>query len=83
MNKYPATRSYILLHKTEDHARPVIYRKGRHRSFASFNTYPLFLDPDTKLVRIAVDYILVAPKVFVIKSIPFDIQYPISEMYIH
>ena len=75
-------KSYPLLHMTDSHARPVMFKKSRHRSFASYNTYPLFLDVEKKEVRIAIDYVLVAPKIYVKQSIPFVLTYPISEMYI-
>lgn len=75
-------KSYPLMHCTEDHARPVIYKKERHHSFAGYLYYPVFLDTNRKEVRIATDFIVIAPKIYVKSSIPFKTSYPLTEMYI-
>lgn len=80
--EYKAIKSYPLLHMTESHARPVVFKKGKHNSYACYTTYPLFLDTENKQVRIATDYIIMVPKIYVKQSIPFELTYPISEMYI-
>lgn len=75
-----AYKPYPLLHKSGFH-NPVMFKEGVHESYAAWLHYPIFLDVETKQVRIAIDFMVVAPQVFVKESIPYQLTYPLNEVY--
>lgn len=92
MNKIPGSKAkaaklglvkYKLLHCTENHARPVVFSKERHESYAGWQHYPIYIVVGSKELRLATDYIIQLPFIYVRASIPFEITYPINEIFIH
>lgn len=77
-----ASLRFKLLHCTEDHARPVVFNKEKHKTYAAFLHYPLFITGDAKELRLATEFIIQLPYVLVVKSIPFSVTYPLTEVYI-
>jgi hypothetical protein len=75
-----AYKPYPLLHRSGT-SNPVMFKSDLHESYAAWLHYPIFLDVDSKTVRIAIDFMVIAPRVFVKESIPYELSYPISEVY--
>jgi hypothetical protein len=77
-----ASLKHKLLHCSEYHARPVVFNKDKHNTYAAVLLYPVYITHDSKELRIATDFVVQLPFVYVTKSIPFDVTYPLTEVYI-
>jgi hypothetical protein len=77
-----ASIKHKLLHCSDDHARPVIFNKDKHKTYAAVLYYPVYVTPDSKELRIATEFVVQLPFVYVLNSIPFVITYPLTEVYI-
>lgn len=70
---------YHLLYPIEGEAPKFL--KEHHEYFAGCQGRPIYLDTDTKQIRIALEYTILVPKIFVTKSIPYELKYGMHKLF--
>jgi hypothetical protein len=75
---------YNLIHFDEDIEKPTLFNEDTHiDSFASDGIYPLYLDTKEQKVKVAINFYLDLPNIYVAESRDFHIGDTITNMRLH